>query len=534
MPIFQYEAYRNPYGPSIAEALAHQADPQAAAALRRGDIDARAAEQRGTLLAQQFSALGAIPGEIQAQRDAQQTRQLKGQEQQLRAQQIGLQGQQITSALEDKQRQRAADAAFAKALAATPLKDDGTYDVPGIAKAIDPAFGAFAVPQFQHLTTVNAALQGQATKDRQESDRAATGILAAGASPVLTDSWLVTAAARHRITSEQLAQYRQILAADPTQAKAILRSFIGPPKGENVPEGTVRVDEVTSEPLFTNAKPPKTAVVNGQVINEATGERIGAPVPMQTPPPKTLVINGQLVREDTGERVGTPVPKQVDPTAAGDVTTLTPAGLDAAALNYAKTGLLPPLGMGDKSTRKAIINRAAEMMPGLDIASAKADYAANTQSLQSMQKQRDAIGAFEQTARKNIDIFLAAAGKVVDTGSPLANGLVRQVTGKMLGSPDQAAYDAARQVAVNEIAKIVSNPTLAGTLSDSARHEVDAFNPGTATLAQSVRVMRLLKQDMDNRTAALDDALGGIKARIKKGAPETGGGVKVLSIVPVP
>src|SRR5580765_1253124 len=43
MPIFQYQDYRNPYGPSIAEALQRQADPQAAGALRAGDIAARGA-----------------------------------------------------------------------------------------------------------------------------------------------------------------------------------------------------------------------------------------------------------------------------------------------------------------------------------------------------------------------------------------------------------------------------------------------------------------------------------------------------------
>ena len=64
------------------------------------------------------------------------------------------------------------------------------------------------------------------------------------------------------------------------------------------------------------------------------------------------------------------------------------------------------------------------MMPGLDLATAKADFEANKASLTSLQKQRDAIGAFEQTAQKNIDIFLEQAGKVVDTGSPLANARV--------------------------------------------------------------------------------------------------------------
>jgi hypothetical protein len=220
-----------------------------------------------------------------------------------------------------------------------------------------------------------------------------------------------------------------------------------------------------------------------------------------------------------------------------DKTALTPGGIDVAALNYRKTGVMPPLGMGDKGTRQRIINRAAEMTPadmarveatGADIAAAKQDFTANQASLNALQKSRDAIGAFEQTAQKNIDVFLDVAGKVVDSGSPLANKLLRHVSGNVLGSPDVAAYEAARQVAVNEIAKITSNPTLAGQLTDSARKEVASFAPENATLKQSVAVMRLLKTEMQNRTKALDAELAAVRARRKTDVPAskdaTGGG----------
>jgi hypothetical protein len=223
--------------------------------------------------------------------------------------------------------------------------------------------------------------------------------------------------------------------------------------------------------------------------------------------------------------------KQKAAQAAADVTELTPEGLDAAAMMFAKTGQLPALGMGDKTTRKKIINRAAALTPGLDVASAKADFSANTATLTQLEKQRAAIGAFEQTAIKNIDVFLETAGKVVDTGSPFANTLLRQATGKLLGSPNQAQYHPARQVAINEIAKITSNPNLSGTLSDAARHEVEAFNPANATLKQSVAVMRLLKRDMQNRTDALDEQIGAIRGRIRKAGTTNGttptGGPKI-------
>lgn len=227
------------------------------------------------------------------------------------------------------------------------------------------------------------------------------------------------------------------------------------------------------------------------------------------------------------QRIGIEAQKAAQ--AQNDVTNLTPEGLDAAAMMFAKTGQLPALGMGDKTTRKAIINRAAAMTPGLDIASAKADFGANSDSLKVLQKQRDAISAFEQTASKNIDLFLDTAGKVVDTGSPLANTYVRAVSGKLLGSPDQAAYDAARQVAINEIAKITQGGGLSGVLSDSARKEIGDFNPKSATLKQTVQVMRTLKQDMANRASSMDDQIVAIKNRIGKatGAAPAASGPKV-------
>jgi hypothetical protein len=221
--------------------------------------------------------------------------------------------------------------------------------------------------------------------------------------------------------------------------------------------------------------------------------------------------------------------------------TLTPQAVDVAAKRYLADGTLPPMGMGKAGAvvRQGIINRAAEMDPEANIALNKATYGADVGSLKQLQKQRDAIGAFEQTAQKNIDVFLETAGKVVDTGSPLANQLLRHASGSMLGSPDVAAYEAARRVAVNEIAKITSNPTLAGQLSDTARKEVEEFNPSGATVAQTVEVMRLLKRDMTNRVDALDEQLVGIQRRLgakpEESAKPTGPAKKVgiFTITPV-
>jgi hypothetical protein len=314
-----------------------------------------------------------------------------------------------------------------------------------------------------------------------------------------------------------VSQIEALLQNDPSKLQSVVDSMIqASPKQRELltSEKNAASSATTAATGATRLQlelPKITA--DGQVAQQVAAGTKGGMTPQQQAVDKR---DAQRIGLE-GQRLAFEKQKAVD--AKGDKTDLSPEGLDAAALMFAKTGQLPALGNGDKDTRKQIINRAAVLMPGLDVASAKADFGANSDSLKVLQKQRDAVGAFEQTARKNIDIFLETAGKVVDTGSPMANTAARLVSGKMLGSPDQAKYDAARQVAINEIAKITSSPTLSGTLSDSARHEVEAFNPQNATLKQSVAVMRLLKRDMDNRATSLDEQIGAIQGRIKKAGP---------------
>ena len=212
---------------------------------------------------------------------------------------------------------------------------------------------------------------------------------------------------------------------------------------------------------------------------------------------------------------------------------LSPAGLDVAADMFAKTGQLPPMGMGKAgaSVRSKIINRAAERNPNLDLATNKAEFKANETSLTALQKNRDAVVAFENTASKNLDLFVTQAQKVVDSGSPWINQPLRAVQQRGLGSADLAAFNTARQVAINEIAKVTSSPGLSGTLSDSARHEVEAFIPENATLAQVLAVAKTLRADMKNRHESLDEQIGAIQKRIGSGGKDGGGGKRAGTVI---
>lgn len=195
---------------------------------------------------------------------------------------------------------------------------------------------------------------------------------------------------------------------------------------------------------------------------------------------------------------------------------LTPEAVQFWAQSAAQGVPLPAMGMGNAGAqaRSQILNAAPAAADGHSLTENKSTFQANSGSLTSMQKMRDAVGAFEKTALANLDLFTKQAKSVVDSGSPMVNTPLRQIDRKVLGGKEVAAYDAARQVALTEIAKVVNNPTLAGQLSDSARHEVTGLIPENATLGQIYHVVEILKQDMANRRKSLDEGIGEIKGRI--------------------
>jgi hypothetical protein len=189
---------------------------------------------------------------------------------------------------------------------------------------------------------------------------------------------------------------------------------------------------------------------------------------------------------------------------------------------------LPSMGMGPSGAkaREQIINAAPGAAGGAPLTATRAAVRADTGSLAATQKMRDAVVSFENTAVKNLDLFTKTAKPVIDSGSPWINQPLRTVAGQGLGSADLAAYNAARQVALTEVARVVNNPTLSGQLSDSARKEVMSLNSPNATLAQIYRVVGVLKQDMSNRHQSLDQQLTEIKGRMggaqPAAAPATG------------
>jgi hypothetical protein len=197
---------------------------------------------------------------------------------------------------------------------------------------------------------------------------------------------------------------------------------------------------------------------------------------------------------------------------------LTPEAKAALGQQFRETGTLPS-GMRSPAMSAQIMNTGVGQQPGVDIAAAKAGYGADAASLKKAQTNFDQVNAFENTAGKNLDIFLDQAKKALDTGLPVANLPARYVAGK-LGSTQQAAFETARTTALTEIAKVLSSANAgSGVVSDSARHEVEGLIKGDATLGQIMSAANILKQDMGNRHDAYAQQIADIKGRIGGQAP---------------
>ena len=213
-----------------------------------------------------------------------------------------------------------------------------------------------------------------------------------------------------------------------------------------------------------------------------------------------------------GERA--PGDERPDGLTGGD---LDPATLDMVARTYLQTGALPPLGMGAAGVRTQILRRAAAIDPNANIGGAQATFRADSGSLAAIQKQMDAIQSFKNTAKANAQLMLKLAGRITDTGSPLANQVVRLAQSKALGSVDVQNFQTALAVFQPEAARILNNPNLSGQLTDAARHELQAMISGNMTLPQLQGAVATLNQDFANREAALAQQRDLVKGRIKSG-----------------
>jgi hypothetical protein len=146
-------------------------------------------------------------------------------------------------------------------------------------------------------------------------------------------------------------------------------------------------------------------------------------------------------------------------------------------------------------------------MTAADLGNMRANFKAQSGSINKLVPQLNAIEAYEQTAKFNGQRLLDLVDKIDNTGIPVIEGYARRAQ-KAVGDPDQAEFQSVLAQYQTEAARIINNPNLTGILSDSARHEMQEIVGGNMNAAQIKRVVNRLNTEFEFRKNAIRDQVG--------------------------
>lgn len=472
--------------------MARKGDIAARGAERVGDIQAQGARQQGSLVGGTIASIGQSLAAIPAQ------------QQKAKADALQLKGQQLQ--VDTLQRQ----ADDLKAL-------DAAYAQPGGRAAVLNALPGHLRPQVAAAFEASDKAHLESQKLRDEADKLSTESIADLGATVRDYGYDPKAA------QLAISDFKLKYANDPQrlqQIKQVEARLHDDPTPETV--------KALVDPLIALSPKRREEAAKAAELAQKTKNEDQIRADTQTSAAETARHNAELERiagltagrQDAAAAETARHNRATEAHAAAtddNAPNLSPEAIALTAKQFAMTGQLPPMGMGKQGAkvRTDIINAAAKEYAGLDLASQKAAYEGLKESQKKLEVQRQSVGAFESTAIKNLKVFLDAADKIPDTGMPFLNTPLRKLDERLLGDPKMSAYNTALRTVIPEFAKILSNPSLSGHLSDSARKEIeDVVQGGGATMKQLKAIASTLVTDAENRRSSLDEQIAGVQKLI--------------------
>lgn len=200
--------------------------------------------------------------------------------------------------------------------------------------------------------------------------------------------------------------------------------------------------------------------------------------------------------------------------SSGDVSSLSPMAIDAAATTYLTTGQLPALGIGKASAqvKKQIMNRAAEIASGqgmsaADVSAGQITGKATVGGINQLQKQATMINAFEKTAKMNADVALKLSAQTGRTNVPIFNEWLQAGQKAVTNNPTLNAFNLANETLVSEYAKIMSGSMGNTAVAASERKHAREMLGTARTPEEYQAIVNTMIIDMGNRKAGLNSQL---------------------------
>ena len=207
---------------------------------------------------------------------------------------------------------------------------------------------------------------------------------------------------------------------------------------------------------------------------------------------------------------------------SGQSMQLSSDALNSLSQRFGMTGEIPGMGMGKAATeaRTKVLNKWASDLKNTgmtpeDQVIRQTAYKASKTELSKLQSQRGTVMAFANTTEKNLDLVSQLSEKAGRTGIPVINRWLLAGKRSLTGDPDVSKFDAAVRTAINEYAKVTSSATGGQVSSDSARKEVESMLNTAQTKEQVYEVIKLLRQEMQNRRSGYDEQIQYIKDNMR-------------------
>jgi hypothetical protein len=201
---------------------------------------------------------------------------------------------------------------------------------------------------------------------------------------------------------------------------------------------------------------------------------------------------------------------------------LTPDAIKLAGSQYAITGVMPSMGMGNARARAQIINSAAEYWrnQGIDpskVPQIQADFKATKDTLIAQKKAVEPFKAFEGAMIKNAEYALSLSSKYERSNYPPANSVINAIkTGT--GDPQVVEFSNALYAASLEYQKIKTAGTAitSAELSITAQQKAEELMNKAHNHKQLEAAMRAMRTDGRNVVAEREKMVQGLSDDLAK------------------